>query len=174
MHLVPNILSFTRIILIPFYLYFFIKERYLTAGILFSISAISDFFDGYFARKYNSVTKLGRILDPFADKLTIISILILLIYSNIIPRFIPIIILVRELLIFTGSIVSYILGFDFINPSKTGKISIFLLYFAIVLQLLSFKTVARYLFYIVVPLNIFSGLNYVFTAIRYLINKNRK
>jgi len=150
------------------------KEKYLTAGILFSISAITDFFDGYFARKYNSVTKLGRILDPFADKLTIISILVVLIFSNIIPRFIPIILLVRELFIFVGSIISYILGFDFIHPSKMGKISIFLLYLAIALQLMSLKTIAKYLFYIVVPLNIFSGLNYVHTTIRYLSKKSSK
>ena len=98
MSAIPNILSITRIILIPVYLYYFINANYLTAGILFSISAITDFFDGYIARKYDAVTDLGRILDPFADKLTIISILIALLISEIIPRFIPIILLARELL----------------------------------------------------------------------------
>lgn len=170
MHLMPNILSFTRIILIPFYINFFINGDYLTAGILFSISAITDFFDGYIARKFNAITKLGRILDPFADKLTIISILIVLIIYEIIPRYIPIILLVREAFIFFSSIISYLLGFDFINPSNIGKLSIFLLYLAIALQLVEFKTLAKYLFYVVVPLNIISGLNYVYTTIEYLSN----
>ena len=128
MSAIPNILSITRIILIPIYLYFFINANYLTAGILFCISAITDFFDGYIARKYDAVTDLGRILDPFADKLTVISILIALLISEIIPRIIPIILLARELFIFIGSIVAYLLGFDFIHPSKLGKFSIFLLY----------------------------------------------
>ncbi|HHU93012.1 MAG TPA: CDP-alcohol phosphatidyltransferase family protein [Halanaerobiaceae bacterium] len=174
MSAIPNLLSITRIILIPIYLYFFMNANYLTAGILFSISAITDFFDGYIARKYDSVTKLGRILDPFADKLTIISILIALIISKIIPVFIPIILLARELLIFLGSIVAYLLGFDFIHPSKLGKFSIFLLYLAIALQLIGIKILARGLFYIVIPLNIFSGLNYVYTTIKYLSNKKNK
>ena len=174
MSTIPNILSITRIILIPIYLYFFINANYLTAGILFCISAITDFFDGYIARKYDAVTDLGRILDPFADKLTVISILIALLISEIIPRIIPIILLAREFFIFIGSIVAYLLGFDFIHPSKLGKFSIFLLYLAIVLQLVGIQTFAKYLFYTVVPLNVFSGLNYVYTTIKYLSNKNNK
>ena len=106
--------------------------------------------------------------------MTVISILIALLISEIIPRIIPIILLARELFIFIGSIVAYLLGFDFIHPSKLGKFSIFLLYLAIVLQLVGIQTFAKYLFYTVVPLNVFSGLNYVYTTIKYLSNKNNK
>jgi len=172
MHLLPNILSIIRIILIPFFIYFFIATEYLLAGVLFSISGITDFFDGYFARKYNLTSKLGRMLDPFADKLTIISILIALTIKSIIPGYIAIIILTREVFIFLSSITSYLMGFDFINPSYIGKASIFLLYIAIALQLMDFNAIATYLFYFAIPLNIISGFNYIRTTAKCLSNKS--
>ncbi|MFW6377333.1 MAG: CDP-alcohol phosphatidyltransferase family protein [bacterium] len=171
MFLLPNILSISRIILIPFYIYFFIVGEFLIAGILFSISAITDFFDGYFARKYDSITKLGRILDPLADKLTIISILIALIFCEIIPTFIAVILLIREFFILFSSVASYLMGFDLIHPTFIGKTSMFLLYLAIALQLISYKDFSMFLFYIVLPLNIGSGIHYIYTTMKYLSEK---
>ncbi|MFW6015560.1 MAG: CDP-alcohol phosphatidyltransferase family protein [bacterium] len=171
MFLLPNILSISRIVLIPFYIYFFIAGEFLIAGILFSISAITDFFDGYFARKYNSITKLGRVLDPLADKLTIISILIALIISEIIPGIIPIALLIREFFILFSSVASLLMGFDVIHPTIIGKTSMFLLYLAIALQLISYEDFSMFIFYIVLPLNIGSGIHYIYTTIRYLSEK---
>ncbi|MCG8513211.1 MAG: CDP-diacylglycerol--glycerol-3-phosphate 3-phosphatidyltransferase [Halanaerobiales bacterium] len=168
MKLLPNILTILRIVLIPFYLYLFLAGNYLMAGIIFSFSALTDFLDGYFARKYQLKTELGRILDPFADKLTIISILLALVFSGIIPRFIAIILLSRELFIFISSIVVYLLGIDCIQPSNIGKVSIFLLYLAIIFRLLGSNHIAMVLFYIVIPLNVISGLDYVLKAIKKL------
>ncbi|MFW6015742.1 MAG: CDP-diacylglycerol--glycerol-3-phosphate 3-phosphatidyltransferase [bacterium] len=174
MNTLPNMLSFARILLIPVFILFFLNENYVLAGMFFSISAITDFFDGYFARKYNITTKLGKILDPFADKLTIISVLVVLIISNIIPQYIAIIILIREVFILISSTISYIMGFDFINPSKIGKLSIFILYVAIAIRLINFNKVAMILFYIVIPLNIYSAVNYISVNIKQLIQKNNK
>ncbi|MFW6014880.1 MAG: CDP-diacylglycerol--glycerol-3-phosphate 3-phosphatidyltransferase [bacterium] len=171
MSAVPNILTILRIILIPFYINFFLIEKYIIAAVLFLVSAMTDFFDGYIARKYNITTKLGRILDPAADKLTIISILLVLIFKNIIPDFIAIIILTREIFIFISSTISFLLGYDFINPSNLGKISIFLLYVAITLKLFNVKFIDMALFYIVIPLNIISGIDYVLTNIKLLSSK---
>jgi cardiolipin synthase len=169
--MLPNILSIIRILFIPVYLYFFFKGNFLLAAIFFSFSAITDFLDGYFARKYNLTTKLGRILDPLADKLTVISILTALIYANLIPRFIIIILLIREIFIFISSGITFLMGYDLINPSNIGKISIFLLYIAIAIELLQLDKIAMLLFYIVIPLNIYSGINYVLTTIRILREK---
>ncbi|MEJ6950585.1 CDP-diacylglycerol--glycerol-3-phosphate 3-phosphatidyltransferase [Natronospora cellulosivora (SeqCode)] len=169
----PNLLSISRIILIPIYINLFLKGEFLIAGILFSLSAVSDFFDGYIARKYNSVTDLGRILDPLADKLTIISILFALIYSSLFPNYIAIILLVREFFILISSIASFLMGFDVINASMIGKTSMFILYIAIAMHILSYKSFSMYLFYIVIPLNIGSGIHYVHTTIRDLSDKKR-
>ena len=70
---IPNLLSLLRIIVIPFFAYFFIKGNALWAIIVLFLSGVSDFLDGKIARKFNQVSDLGKVLDPVADKLTSIS-----------------------------------------------------------------------------------------------------
>ena len=157
----PNYLTLLRILLIPVFILLFLNNQYFTAGIIFSISVFTDFLDGYFARKYNLTSKLGRLLDPFADKLTVISILFILVSMEIIPQIIAIIILTRETIILIGSITAYLMGIDIVNPSKLGKISIFILYIAIAAKMLQINHINMILFYIVIPLNIISGIDYI-------------
>lgn len=76
---IPNWLSFMRIVLIPVFSVLFIKEKYIPAFILMIIAALTDLVDGKIARKYNMVSNLGKILDPIADKLSQIAIVIILI-----------------------------------------------------------------------------------------------
>jgi len=70
---VPNTLSFIRLMLIPVFCVAFLAgpDYYVYAGIALMLSALSDLFDGYFARKLNQITELGKFLDPVADKLTL-------------------------------------------------------------------------------------------------------
>jgi cardiolipin synthase len=109
-------------------------------------------------------SKIGKLLDPLADKLTIVSILLVFIYLDIIPRFISYIILTRELFILLSGIITYIFGLDFINPSFIGKFSIALLYLAIALKLLDINYFGNILFYIVIPINIISAVDYSIRA----------
>ena len=67
---VPNTLSFIRILVVPAMAYFFLNDQILWAVVMIAISGLSDAFDGFFARKLNQVTDLGKMLDPLADKLT--------------------------------------------------------------------------------------------------------
>jgi len=102
---IPNIITFVRIILIPLILYLLFSDDpkiVLIAGLLFIISSVSDFFDGYLARTLNQTSKLGILLDPIADKLLIASVIIVLIETRVISEIhvIPaIIILLREIAI---------------------------------------------------------------------------
>ncbi|MBE7082458.1 MAG: CDP-diacylglycerol--glycerol-3-phosphate 3-phosphatidyltransferase [Clostridiales bacterium] len=103
----PNKLSMIRIFLIPvmifFYLADFVPFGKVIAIVVFILAAFTDFLDGKIARKYNLVTNLGKLLDPIADKLLVISALLLVVIDQTIPApygvIIAIIIIGRELLI---------------------------------------------------------------------------
>ncbi len=75
---IPNFMSFFRIVLLPFIVWTYWKGSYDVAVALLILSAITDAFDGVIARKFNMVTDLGKMLDPFCDKLTHAALLICL------------------------------------------------------------------------------------------------
>lgn len=78
---IPNWLCFIRIALIPVFTVMFIKEQYIAAFVTMIVAALTDVFDGKIARKFNMVSNLGKILDPIADKLSQIAIVIILLYK---------------------------------------------------------------------------------------------
>ena len=67
---IPNFMSFFRLVLIPFFVWLYIKKEYAVAAGLVLVSAVTDVFDGVIARKFNMVSDLGKVLDPLCDKLT--------------------------------------------------------------------------------------------------------
>ena len=71
-----NFITIARIFLAPIILVFLIFGNYLACVLLFFLAGLTDYFDGYFARKYNAVSELGEILDPIADKILVVFILI--------------------------------------------------------------------------------------------------
>ena len=81
----PNKISLARIALIPVFIAFYyltmIPHNYLYATIVFAVAAFTDFLDGYIARKYNLVTDLGKFLDPIADKVLVLTAMILMLTS---------------------------------------------------------------------------------------------
>ena len=78
---IPNLLSFLRIVIVPVFAYFFMQGQYGWAVFMLVLSGLSDFFDGKIARKFNQISALGKILDPVADKLTQITLAVLLFLS---------------------------------------------------------------------------------------------
>lgn len=98
----PNILSIIRILLIPFFVVVFntpSPERSFWAAIIFSIASLTDWFDGYIARKWGQVTLYGKFLDPVADKLLVLSALVMLVEFRRVESWIAILIIGRELVI---------------------------------------------------------------------------
>ncbi len=75
---IPNLLSLIRILLIPVFAYLFYNDEKIWAVVVLALSGLSDTFDGQIARKFNQVSALGKVLDPVADKLTQITIAIML------------------------------------------------------------------------------------------------
>lgn len=78
---IPNLLSVIRILLIPVFAVLFYKQEYGWAILTLVLSGLSDFFDGKIARKFNQISALGKMLDPVADKLTQVTLAVLLFIS---------------------------------------------------------------------------------------------
>ena len=96
----PNKLSIARVICIPaivVLLYLQDPACRIAAGILFIIACLTDFLDGRIARKHNLVTDFGKFIDPVADKLLVLTTLIMLIHREMMPAWVVIIVLCREL-----------------------------------------------------------------------------
>lgn len=75
---VPNFLTFSRIVMVPFIALLYLKGEIISAVILLALSGLTDLFDGKIARRFNQVSALGKVLDPVADKLTQITLAVLL------------------------------------------------------------------------------------------------
>ena len=98
---VPNLLSMSRILAVPVFIVLMLDPsplRALAAGIVFSIASATDWLDGYLARKWGQVTKMGKLLDPIADKILIMAALVVLveIQPEIVHSWIAILIIGRE------------------------------------------------------------------------------
>lgn len=96
----PNVLTIFRMLLIPVFVVVFSSPtpaRSLAAAALFLVAALTDLLDGYLARRHSQVTKLGRLLDPIADKLLVLSGLILLVQFDRVAAWLAILIIAREL-----------------------------------------------------------------------------
>jgi len=98
---IPNLLSISRILAVPVFIVLMLDPsplRALAAGVVFSIASATDWLDGYLARKWGQVTKMGKMLDPIADKILIMAALVVLveIKSDVVHAWIAILIIGRE------------------------------------------------------------------------------
>jgi len=135
---VPNVLTFVRIILIIPFSINLLEEKYIKACEILIFSGVTDFLDGFFARILNQKTKLGEILDPIADKLTLIAIMICLSikFKNII--YFMIILIIKELCMLLAGAVMLKKTKKTIKAKWYGKLATVFFYFSIAL-IVSFK-----------------------------------
>lgn len=134
----PNFLTLVRILLIPVFVVIFLAptpDRSLLAAVVFTVAAVTDLLDGYIARRTGQVTKLGKLLDPIADKLLVLSALILLVNIDRVSAVVALLIIARELAV-TG-IRAIAAGERLIIAAEvTGKYKMALQVVAIVLLIL--------------------------------------
>lgn len=113
----PNIITLSRIVLIPFFI-FLTPINPIVGALVFAIASGTDFVDGYIARKKGQITRFGIILDPIADKFLVISALILLVDMARLSAWIAIVIIVREFLVTVLRVTA--LSKDIVIPAETG------------------------------------------------------
>jgi len=134
----PNVLTLVRILLIPVFVMLLIDptpDRALSAAIVFVVAAVTDLLDGYVARKTGQITKLGRLLDPIADKLLVLSALILLVQVDRVSALVAILIIAREVAVTGLRAIAASEGL-IMSAEVTGKYKMALQVIAIVLLVL--------------------------------------
>ena len=129
---IPNMLTLLRIAVIVPLAECIWEEKYIQAGILLAVSALSDLFDGMIARKFNQITQLGKILDPIADKLTLIALVICL--NRVYPYIYPFVtvMLVKEIVMLTGGAVLLVKKIKPPPAQWFGKVSTAVFYISVI------------------------------------------
>ena len=158
-----NWLTILRIALVPLIVTLLIIPGIFTYQniinfIVFTLIFITDFFDGYIARKYNMVTNLGKLLDPLADKILVISILLLFIENGLISFYLVAIILFREFAVLGLRLIAASQN-NIIKADILGKIKTVWQYITLSWIILGLPYYMVFV-YIMVAITIISGLNY--------------
>jgi cardiolipin synthase len=162
---ISNIITISRLVLLPIIVYFILTGDRFTAFIIMLISLLSDGLDGYLARKLHQESKLGRFLDPLCDKIFLAVVLGTLLYVGAIPLWIVVVIVLRDFLILLGSY--FLLKIkSVIEPSNTlGKITGLIFGSMILAFTAGWKTVGSYLVYFSIP---FMFVTFVVYTVNYL------
>ena len=135
----PNALSLFRLLLTPVFALVFFSGRqgaYPAAAAVFAAAALTDVLDGYIARKHNSITKLGRVLDPLADKLMKATAAFCLTYAGVIPVYVLIFLVCKELMMLIGVLLFYRKVKDVPSSNIFGKAAEALICLLIILHIL--------------------------------------
>ena len=161
---IPNTLTVLRFFIIPFIIYYLVKDEYIYAFIMLAFSGLTDVLDGFIARKFSLITNFGKLIDPLADKLTQISVLCTLLFKDIIPLWIVVIVLLKEASMICGA--SFLYGRDLVVSSKWyGKATTVLIFITVVCSLLikqfNWYRFDRYLYYAILVFAIYSFVRYV-------------
>jgi len=167
----PNSLALFRILLAPLMVYVLITPELLTdrgfheswvsytAGLLFVIASVTDFFDGYIAREWDQKTELGAILDPLADKMLVIGAFLGLLLIGEASIWAIYIILIRELFISGLRIIGISKGID-VSASWSGKIKTVVQMFAIGFLVMGWSYGTELLWFSVF-LTVYSAVEYI-------------
>lgn len=170
----PNTISVFRLVLVPIFaiLYFSdFESGRLLAGLVFLLAAISDITDGYIARRFDLVSALGHILDPLADKCMQCTAAICLSSDGIIPPWIVVILICKEVLLMFGSSILFRRYTDCIPANFFGKAASFLIFTLIAFYVLFpdiFREGALWLFLAAAVMSLVSFTVYTVRGIRIL------
>ena len=171
---IPNTLTSIRIILIPIFVMIFylpIRSAHLIAALIFALACLTDWWDGYLARRLKQKTKLGGFLDPVADKIAILCVCFALIYKKDFPLWLVIIIIVRDIILMTAGLFAVGRLKIVTSSNMPGKIMISVLAVLVLTYILDFRSVQVYLIYLSMLLVVYSFVIYCISYYRLLFSK---
>lgn len=134
---IPNVLSLFRLLLIPVFFVLLLAGQLGWALLLIAVSAITDFVDGYVARHFNQITRLGQLLDPAADRLFILSTLVGLGIVGVLPWWFIAVIVSRDILLLVLGVVLANHRFGPLPVHHLGKMGTFAILFTMPVLLLA-------------------------------------
>lgn len=154
--------------------------KYIIAGVIFLIAALTDFIDGHIARKRNIVTDFGKVADAIADKVLVNGLLIILAYDRMIPLLIPVIIITRDIVVDSCKMISgnkgKVVAASFLGKAKTMCMMIGLtltLFGNVPFAYINFY-ISEYLLLAAVLLSVISGCQYYFNCKEFLFPEKTK
>jgi cardiolipin synthase len=167
-----------RIILVPVFVLLLVYKRPGFALVVFGLAALTDLLDGYVARRRGIQSRLGAFLDPMADKLLLTVSFVALTQLKILPAWITIVVLSRDVILMMGALLIHMLGGRiYPRPSWAGKAATFFQILAVLAGMLVryFRTptgatsvVLSSIIWLAAIFTIFSGLQYLVQGMRYL------
>ena len=135
---VPNFITLARLCVLPLFLYLlFAKDQRAGAALLLGVLGMTDWVDGWFARKFNQVSPFGAVFDPAVDRVLFVVSSISVLIDGAVPRWFCIAILVRELVVGAMMVGATLMGMERFPVSNNGKWYTFLLMMAVPFLLLA-------------------------------------
>ena len=165
----PNALTLVRFLLIGLYAFLYFTESLahneIWAFAVFALAGLTDVLDGYIARRCNLVTKWGKLMDPLADKLMLITVLVCMFVDGYIPTWAVMVIVSKELLMIFGVAFLYKTRKVVVQSNFYGKLATVLFYVAITALVFAFPY-AKYFLLIAIVSTIIAFLQYAFMSFK--------
>ena len=174
---IPNALTVGRILVIPIFILLLTVWKdalsHYLAAIIFALASVTDYLDGYLARKWQVVTNFGKFADPMADKILVMTAFIMLVELGFAPAWVVAIIICRELAVTGLRLLLVENGGTVLAAAMPGKIKTFSQMFAIIFLLLHWNLLGQITLYIALFFTLYSGYDY-FKGASYLLKDTFK
>lgn len=180
---IPNLLTLTRIVLVPVIVILLIQSSFFKAMVVFVIAGITDGLDGLLARVLNQRTVLGAYLDPLADKALILTSFVTLSVLGVVPSWLSVIVISRDLIILVGISILVIMDIPFdVKPTFISKVTTTfqLLTIFMVMMFLGFAidfrihAVDDIIYWLTALLTMASGFNYIVIGLKMMNNTSHR
>lgn len=181
MFTLPNIITIARVLLIPVVAFLLLDHDYKLAFTVFIVAAVGDWVDGFLARRLNQMSQLGAVLDPVADKMTMMIVAILMAAQGMLPIWLAVVIVLRDAVIVAGAIAyRFVVGHIEMAPTRLSKANTFLEFGVLALvmaqagEIVNAEAWLMPLFILLFASVLISGAHYVWVWRRKAIENGRK